>query len=255
MKAAAVIPARYGATRFPGKPLAKETGKYLIQHVYEQARAATRLDRVIIATDDDRIAAAVKGFGGEVAMTRADHFSGTDRVAEVAARLDCDFVLNVQGDEAEMDPAAIDRVVELLTDDPDIQIATAACPFAVVPGGNPADPNSVKVVRDGRGRALYFSRAPIPYPRKHATTGATHQPAPYLLHLGIYGFRRPVLAQLGGLAPTPLEQTEMLEQLRWLEHGYEIAVGIVERACSGIDTPEDYAAFVQRYRSASAGRS
>lgn len=263
MRAVAVIPARYGAVRFPGKPLAYETGKYLVQHVYEQARQATTVERVIVATDDERIAEAVRGFGGEVAMTRPHHFSGTDRVAEVAAGLDCEIVLNVQGDEAEMDPASIDLVVRLLTEEGTVQIATVACPFALLRDADPADPNAVKVVRDRRGRALYFSRAPIPYPRQRGEAklaalrdGMPH-PAmasdslnPYLLHLGLYGFRRAVLAELCRLKPTALEQIEMLEQLRWLENGYDIAVGVVERAYRGIDTPDDYAAFVRRWRAA-----
>lgn len=247
MKAVAIVPARFASTRFPGKPLARETGKFLIQHVVEHAQAASRIDRVIVATDDDRIAEAVRSFGGEAAMTRSDHPSGTDRVAEVATGLDADIVVNVQGDEPELDPKQIDRLVEVMIDDPDAPIATLACPFAVLDGADPKDPNANKVVLDIRSRAIYFSRSPIPYPRIHETTGATHQPAPYLLHLGVYAYRRDTLLQLATLPPTPLELTEKLEQLRWLEHGLPIAVAVVDQAAVGIDTPEDYAAFVKRW--------
>ena len=248
MKAVAIIPARYASTRFPGKPLAADTGKYLIQHVYERVRQAEQIERVIVATDDERIARAVKGFGGEATMTREDHPSGTDRVAEAAADLECDVVVNVQGDEPEIEPRHLDRLVDLLADDSGATIATLACPFAVLAGADPRDPNAVKVVLDVRSRAVYFSRALIPHPWIHQTTGATHQPAPYLLHLGVYAYRGDFLRSLAALAPTPLEQTEKLEQLRWLEHGHAIAVGVVDTAAVGIDTPEDYAAFVKRCR-------
>lgn len=253
MKSVVVIPARYASTRLPGKPLAAETGKPLIQHVYEQAARADSIDRVIVATDDVRIADAVRAFGGQVAMTRADHPTGTDRVAEVAMSLggelaDEDVVINVQGDEPEIDPGHIDQLAALMAEQTDAAVATLACPFAVLEGGDPRDPNTVKVVLDARSRAIYFSRSMIPYPRIHETTGATHQPAPYLLHLGIYAYRRSFLADLPRMAPTPLERTEQLEQLRWMEHGHTIAVGIVNHASVGIDTPADYAAFVERYR-------
>lgn len=247
MTAIAVIPARFGATRMPGKPLARETGKYLIQHVYERAAAARGIDRVIVATDDARILDAVRSFGGEAVMTRSDHPCGTDRIAEVAIGLNCDVVLNVQGDEPEIDPAQLDQLVELLEDDAAADIATLACPFAVLEGADPRDPNAVKVVLDAAGRAIYFSRAMIPYPRIHQETGATYQPAPYLLHLGVYAYRRTTLLELAGLAPTPLERTEKLEQLRWLEHGRRIAVAVVDSAAVGIDTPDDYKAFVKRW--------
>lgn len=256
MSAVAVIPARMGATRLPGKPLLNETGKYLIQHVVEQARKARRLDRVIVATDDRRIVDAVRSFGGEVVMTRADHQSGTDRVAEVAASLNVDIVLNVQGDEPEMAADNIERLVALMMDRPDAPIATVACPFpADAPPtgpGSPHDPNCVKVVLDARGRALYFSRAIIPFPRDLARRGelGALKPADYLLHLGLYGFRRAALLELARLKPTTLERTEQLEQLRWLENGYAIAVAVGNCPSGGIDTPEDYAAFVQRHRAA-----
>lgn len=254
MRAVAIIPARFAATRLPGKLLAADTGKPLIQHVYERARDAKRIERVLVATDDERIVDAVRAFGGEALMTRADHLSGTDRIAEVAGELEADIVVNVQGDEPEIDPQHLDRLVELLDEDDSADIATLACPFAVLDAGDPTNPHAVKVVLDLNSQALYFSRAAIPYPRIHETTGAAHQPAPYLLHLGVYAYRRAVLLRLAALAPTPLERTEKLEQLRWLEHGLSIAVAIVDHAAVGVDTPEDYAAFVRRHASATPSR-
>jgi 3-deoxy-manno-octulosonate cytidylyltransferase (CMP-KDO synthetase) len=254
----AIIPARYSAVRLPGKPLLRETGKYLIQHVVEQARKARLVSSVLVATDDARIADAVRSFGGQAVMTRPDHPSGTDRIAEVAAGLTADIVLNVQGDEPEMDPRNIDRLVELMRDRPDSRIGTVACPFPAdgpTSGpGSPADPNCVKVVLDVRGQAIYFSRALIPFPRDLAAGGklAELPAARYLLHLGLYGFRRATLLELAKLNPTELEQTERLEQLRWLFNGYEIAVAIGHRPSAGIDTPADYAAFVERCRAAGA---
>ena len=246
MAVVAVIPARYASKRFPGKVLASETGKPLVQHVYERVAAAARVDRVIVATDDARVEQAVRGFGGAVAMTRADHPSGTDRVAEVAAGLgdEVDVILNVQGDEPEIEPASIERLVGVLREREDCQMATLACPFSAT--SDPADPNCVKVVVDDAGRALYFSRSLIPYPRR--TEGAAAEPGRWWLHLGIYAFRRPFLRTFAALAPTPLEQCERPEQLRVLEHGYRIAVGLVEQAPAGIDTPAEYAAFVRRWK-------
>ncbi|HVP12746.1 MAG TPA: 3-deoxy-manno-octulosonate cytidylyltransferase [Phycisphaerae bacterium] len=249
MNAIAIIPARYASTRFPGKPLLRDTGKYLIQHVCEQVGRARSIAEVIVATDDERIAEAVQSFGGRIAMTRADHPSGTDRVAEVARGLDAEIIVNVQGDEPEIEPGNIDKLVGLLVDDPTVRIGTLACPFP--PGADPTDPNAVKVVLDARGRALYFSRSLIPYPRD--TAGRPTTPGQWLLHLGIYAYRRPFLLDLAKLPPTPLEQREKLEQLRVLENGYTMAVGTVDKAAIGIDTPEDYAAFVARCR-AGAGR-
>ncbi len=255
MKAMAVIPARFASTRFPGKPLASDTGKYLIQHVYERAQAAQRIERVIIATDDERIVRAVQSFGGEAALTRSDHDTGTERVAEVAAGLDADLILNVQGDEPEINPGHLDALIEQMERDPEASVATLACPFAVLDEADPRDPNAVKVVLDVRSRAIYFSRGLIPYPQVYETTGALHQPAPFLLHVGVYGYRRAFLAELARLAPTPLERTERLEQLRWIEHGHAIAVRVVDSAAVGVDTPEDYAAFVERWRRAKAAAS
>lgn len=243
MKAVAVIPARFASTRLPGKPLLKDTGRYLIQHVYDQVSRASRVADVIVATDDERILDAVHSFGGRAELTRSDHPSGTDRVAEVASRTPADIIINVQGDEPEIEPNSIDRLVEMLAGG-EVGIATLACPFAK--GANPSDPNSVKVVIDRRGRAMYFSRSLIPYPRE--ASGRVADPASFLLHIGIYGYQRETLLQLARLTPTPLEQSEKLEQLRFLENGFEIGVGVMTHGAIGIDTPEDYAAFVMRYQ-------
>ncbi len=255
-RAVAVIPARYASTRFSGKPLAKETGKFLIQHVYEQVRLAPLISEVIVATDDQRIADAVASFGGRVVMTRADHPSGTDRIAEVAANLECDVVVNVQGDEPEIEPVNIVQLVELLQDHPECEMATLACPFKLIDGADPKDPNAVKVQIDDEGIALRFSRkvlnAPIREPKEPqasacATARKNEDPHP-LLHLGIYAYRRDFLLKFSKMSPTPLEKSERLEQMRAVENGYKIAVGLVRRAAVGIDTPEDYEAFVGRWR-------
>jgi 3-deoxy-manno-octulosonate cytidylyltransferase (CMP-KDO synthetase) len=237
----AVIPARYGSTRLPGKPLLAETGWPLIRHVVEAARRSNRLGRVIVATDDERIAAAVAGFGGEAVLTRADHPSGTDRVAEVAAGLpDARIVVNLQGDEPEISAQALDRVVALLEDDPGAMMSTLATPIrdeAVY-----RDPACVKVVVSASGRALYFSRSPIPHHRDSLADPRG------LLHLGLYAYRREFLLSLATLPTSPLECAEKLEQLRVLEAGYSIVVGIVDEPSIGIDTPEDYWRFVTRWR-------
>ncbi len=247
MHAIAIIPARYGSTRFPGKPLANKTGKPLIQHVYERVGEARRVERCLVATDDERIAGAVRGFGGQAVMTSPDHASGTDRIAEVVRGLpggDADIVLNVQGDEPEIEPSYLDRLVERLgRESAECPIATLACPFP--PAADPRDPNAVKVVLNSCGRALYFSRALIPYPRD---AGAALCPSGCLLHLGVYAYRRAFLLQFAGWPPGRLEQIEKLEQLRVLERGIPLAVEVVEHACVGIDTPEDYERFVARQR-------
>ncbi len=244
MNVVAVIPARYGSTRFPGKPLASDTGKYLIQHVHEQVARAPSIERVLVATDDQRIRSAVESFGGVCVMTRPEHTSGTDRVAEVAAGLTCDIVVNVQGDEPEIEPQALEILIARLRETT-CPMATLACSFADMRragvAADPSDPNCVKVVC-GQGRALYFSRSAMPYVRHRVSGGA--EP---LLHLGTYAYRRDFLLELATLKPTPLERVEGLEQLRVLEHGYDIAVGMVERAAVGIDTPEEYARFVKRH--------
>jgi len=248
MEIVAVIPARYASTRLPGKPLLSDTGRPLIRHVVEAARRASRLTRVIVATDDTRIAEAVGAFGGEVVMTRADHPSGTDRVAEVVAGLpEASIVVNLQGDEPEISGHALDLVVSLLESDPDAPMATLATPIRDERVYR--DPSCVKVVCGRSRRALYFSRSPVPHHRDGL-------PAPGsvlgLLHLGLYAYRRDFLLTLGTLAPSPLESAEKLEQLRVLELGYPIAVGVVEEPSIGIDTPEDYRRFVERWKARDA---
>ncbi|QDU21473.1 3-deoxy-manno-octulosonate cytidylyltransferase [Urbifossiella limnaea] len=244
MRVAVVIPARFASSRLPGKPLLRETGKYLIQHVYEQAAAAKTASLVIVATDDERIRAAVEGFGGNVVMTRADHPSGTDRVAEVARGIGADVVVNVQGDEPQLEPAAIDQLVGLLVADPGSDMATLATPLP--DRESYLSPNVVKVVCDDRGRALYFSRSPIPMTRDGEPDLAARPPR-YLQHLGVYAYRRAFLLRLAGLPPHPLEEAEKLEQLRVLGAGGTIQVGRVAQAHRGVDTPADYAAFVRAY--------
>ena len=247
MNVICIIPARYGSRRFPGKPLASETGRPLIQHVYEVGVAARRVDTVMVATDDARIRQAVEGFGGRCVMTRADHPCGTDRVAEAAQAFpDADLVLNLQGDEPELDPSLLDRLVDEMQKDPAMELATLAGPLAAEEA---ADLNAVKVVLTADGDALYFSRAPIPAARD----GEASRRAPLLLHFGIYGYRAEALRAFARMPQTPLELTERLEQLRWLEHGRRIRVLVTDHrpvsagCCAGVDTPEDYAAFVERY--------
>ncbi len=249
MKTAIVIPARYGSKRLPGKPLLRQTGKYLIQHVYERACQASRADSVVIATDDPRIVAAVESFGGRVVMTRRDHPSGTDRVAEAARAIDADIVINLQGDEPTIDPASLDRLVELLQRDPSADMATLAVPIR--DREQFGDPNCVKVVLDDAGRALYFSRAPIPHIRD-GRPDLDARPARFLQHLGLYAYRRGFLFRLATLPPAPLEQLEKLEQLRALAAGKAILVGIVEHASIGVDTYDDYERFVRLYRESQA---
>ena len=241
-KATVIIPARYASTRLPGKPLLAETGKPLIQHVVEAVRGARRVERIVVATDDRRIADAVAAFGGEAVMTRVDHASGSDRLAEAAGLLglaDDAIVVNVQGDEPEIPPACVDRLVELLADS-DAPMATL---LTALPPEQARDPNRVKAVTDESGRALCFSRAPIPFDRD-----ATGNVA-YKLHLGVYAYRAGFLRLFTQLSPTPAETAEKLEQLRALQHGYAIATAEVEYDGAGIDTPEDYAAFVRRVES------
>ena len=249
MKTAVIIPARYGSKRLPGKPLLRQTGKYLIQHVYEQACQAKRTSRVVVATDDPRIVAAVHSFGGDVVMTQRAHASGTDRVAEVARDLDVDVVVNLQGDEPLIEPEALDLLPEMLDNDPNADMATLAVPLRSREQW--LNPNCVKVVCDKRGRALYFSRSPIPYvrdgePNFHA------EPPLFLQHLGLYAYRRPILLRLAASQRELFEQLESLEQLRALTLGYRIHVGIVRQTAIGVDTLEDYEEFVQTYRQALA---
>jgi 3-deoxy-manno-octulosonate cytidylyltransferase (CMP-KDO synthetase) len=244
VRTAIVIPARYASTRLPGKPLLRETGKYLIQHVYEQATQAKSASAVIVATDDKRIAAAVTSFGGRAVLTRADHPSGTDRIAEAVEQLDADVIVNLQGDEPQFDPAGVDVLTDILATYPGADVATLATPIRDRDAYY--DPNCVKVVCDDRGRALYFSRSPIPLVRDSEPNFAT-EPARFLLHLGVYAYRREALLRFAATPPHPLEQLEKLEQLRLLGIGGTIRVGIVAQAHRGIDTPADYAAFVAEY--------
>jgi len=258
VKVLACIPARYGSTRFAGKVLAKDTGKFLIQHTWERACLAKLPDKVIIAADDKRIADAAKSFGAECILTSPEHKSGTDRIAEAVQELSAercplnadDIVVNLQADEPEIDPANIDYLARLLMDNPDYPTATLAAPFE-----NPeqiADPNIVKVVvtsderratSDEPGRAIYFSRAPIPYDREKSGVGPANQ---YLRHVGIYAYRKEFLLKITALPQSRLEKIEKLEQLRAIENGYNILVGKVKHTCDGIDTPEQYADFVAR---------
>jgi 3-deoxy-manno-octulosonate cytidylyltransferase (CMP-KDO synthetase) len=252
VKTAIVIPARYASTRLPGKPLLRQTGKYLVQHVYEQACKARRAGTVVIATDDPRIQAAVQSFGGRVVMTRRDHVSGTDRVAEVARCFDADVILNLQGDEPLVDPASLDLLVDLLQRDPESDMATLACPIASEEQWR--SPNCVKVVCDGVGRALYFSRSPVPFVRDGAPDFAARPPR-FLLHLGLYAYRRRFLLSLATMPPEPLEELEKLEQLRVLSLGRRIHVGIVAGHGQGVDTRDDYERFVRAYREGGLGRA
>lgn len=245
MAAIVVIPARYGSTRFPAKVLASATGRPLVQHVVDQVRKCRRVRDVLVATDDPRIAAALKPFQTRCVMTSPAHQSGTDRIAEVACGVDDSIIVNVQGDEPEIDPDLVDALIARLETTSE-EMATAATLFPE--SADPLDPNLVKVVTGITGRAIYFSRSAIPFPRDRSSDV---RPA-YYLHLGIYAYRRAFLLEFASWKPTPLELTEKLEQLRALEHGKSIGVLLTERVTHGIDTPEQYAAFVKRVGSASA---
>jgi 3-deoxy-manno-octulosonate cytidylyltransferase (CMP-KDO synthetase) len=229
-RAVAVIPARWASVRFPGKALVVIRGKPLIQHVWERASELESVERVVVATDDERIAAAVRGFGGAVAMTSPECPSGTDRVAEAARNWPVDLVVNLQGDEPAFEVKALDQLIRVMVEDPGIEMGTLAHP--VVDESEHRDSNAVKVVLDQSGHALYFSRAPIPYAREAGLV------AP-LRHVGIYVFRHAFLQRYAALAPTPLEQTERLEQLRALEHGVRIRVLLTPHGSIGVDTPDD----------------
>jgi len=229
-----IIPARWASTRFPGKPLVELRGKPLVQHVWERANRAKRVGRVIIATDDMRIAEAAFAFGAEVALTSPKHPTGTDRLAEVAGKLkSAAIILNVQGDEPDIAPSTIDRLVRALQDDPGLGMVTAANPVTSL--ADVQNPHVVKVVTDLAGRALYFSRSVIPHDRDG------HRGIRCLRHQGIYGYRRKVLLAFVKWKPTPLEQAEKLEQLRALEHGIAIGVIVVRRGSVGVDVPGDVA--------------
>jgi 3-deoxy-manno-octulosonate cytidylyltransferase (CMP-KDO synthetase) len=242
-----VIPARFASTRLPRKMLLRETGKSLIEHTYEAASRARRPAGVVIATDHAEIAREVAGFGGECLMTSAACQSGTDRVAEVARRLtQADVFVNVQGDEPEISAVAIDRLVEMMEAHPTAGMATLATPIRTPE--QLANPACVKVVFSAAGRALYFSRSPIPFVREPDPSRPFNQPAMHFQHLGVYAYRRATLLNFASLPPSTLEQCERLEQLRYLESGGEILIDVVQHAATGIDTPADYAAFVARHR-------
>jgi 3-deoxy-manno-octulosonate cytidylyltransferase (CMP-KDO synthetase) len=231
-----VIPARYGASRFPGKPLATLWGRPMLQHVWERARAARGIDRLVVATDDDRIEAAARGFGAAVERTSPECASGTDRVAEVARRLpDYGLVLNLQGDEPELETEAVTRLVAAMRADPSVRMGTVAHHEPDVAAMASAD--VVKVVLDADGFALYFSRADL--------AGASRG-GPALRHAGVYAFRRDLLLEFAGWPPGTLERAERLEQLRALERGVRIKVVLGERSFAGVDTPEQMAALERR---------
>ena len=238
LHATAVIPARYASTRFPGKVLADRTGKPLIQHVFDQVRQAGLVDRIIIATDDQRIVDAVKRFDAEVVVTRPDHPNGTCRIAEASSDITSELIVNVQADEPQIEPESIDLTIRTLQDNPSCVMSTLASPFAA--GEDPSDPNIVKVVVDADGRAMSFSRSVKP------SDGDGNETVP-LKHVGLYVYRREFLLKYVTLPATPLEQAESLEQLRALEHGYDIAVAIADVTSHGIDTPQQYEDFVQWY--------
>ena len=230
-----VIPARYGSTRVPGKPLVQLGGKSMIERVYERAKKAKTAQKVIVATDDERIVKAVEGFGGEARMTRSDHRTGTERIAEVAAHTDGEVFVNVQGDEPLLDPTAVDTAVAALMEEPAAAIATVAVPIRTP--ADIMDPNVVKTVLDFDDNALYFSRAPIPWVRD-----AAHKiHAKHLKHLGLYVFQKDALLEYPTLPQGELERIEQLEQLRWMENGWKIRVAEVEHDAVSVDVPEDVA--------------
>ncbi len=245
-KTIGIIPARLQSTRLPRKLLLNETGKPLIQYTWEAAKRASLLDEVIIATDSGEVAEVVRNFGGHAELT-GDHPSGTDRIAEVVARccVDTEIIVNIQGDEPEIEPEYINQLAAALINSPDREMATLGTPIRDIQ--TLADAGCVKLVRAVDGHALYFSRSPIPHVRDiEPITLFENENSPWLLHLGLYAYRKETLSQLTQLPPSPLEQLEKLEQLRALEAGIRIQVEIVPTSTVGIDTPEDYAAFVKR---------
>ncbi|MBX7219908.1 MAG: 3-deoxy-manno-octulosonate cytidylyltransferase [Blastocatellia bacterium] len=235
----ALIPARYASSRFPGKPLVDLCGQTMIHRVYERARQATHVQRVIVATDDDRIVKAVRNFGGEVVLTDPNHATGTDRLAEVAARLSEEIIVNLQGDEPLIAPSTIDAAIAPLLENPAVEMSTTCEPLPAAEMA--ANPNIVKVVCDQAGFALYFSRSVIPFVRDPQSL-AEWQPQQVPLwfkHTGLYVYRRELLLKLAQLPPVPLEKMESLEQLRALYYGHRIKVVPVEHSAPGVDTPED----------------
>ncbi len=247
MKTYGVIPARLHSTRLPRKLLLCETGKTLLEHTWRAAARAGSLAELIIATDSEEIAAAARAFGARCEMT-GEHPSGTDRIAEAVRRHlpDADMIVNVQGDEPEIDPGQIDLVVQTLREHPNAHIATLATP--ITDRAALEDPARVKVVCTGDGRALYFSRCPVPYCRAGNIDELLAGETPWLLHVGLYAYSAAYLARLADLPVSRLEQLEKLEQLRALEDGAEIRIAVTSQHTAGIDTPADYARFVQAQR-------
>lgn len=241
MRCVIVIPSRLASSRLPKKPLLNRTGKYLVQHVYERAKQSRRADDIVIATDDRSIEQACQSFNASVQMTSVNHPSGTDRVAEVASRTQGDLFLNLQGDEPLVNPDSIDLLFDLLLQNPDVPMATLATPLASL--DEYRNPSVVKVVRDDRQRALYFSRSPIPHIRDGEPV-LQQDNSPYLRHLGLYCYRREFLLSLAKMPVHPLETIEKLEQLRVIGKGFPLLVGLTKQPGVGVDTPEDYEAFV-----------
>lgn len=240
-----IIPARLASQRLPRKLLLKETGKSVLQHTYEAAARSTKPAGVYVATDHPEIAIEVLSFGGQVVMTDPAAASGTDRVAEVARDLtDADVIINVQGDEPNIAPASIDRAIQMLEENPRAVMATLA--FPIRERNRLEDPACVKVVLDASGRALYFSRSPIPFARTWDERLLLAEPALFYQHIGVYAYRRDFLLWLAEMPPGKLEKAESLEQLRALEAGIDILVAVVDEPSLGIDTPEDYRAFVRQ---------
>ena len=226
-----------------GKVLADDTGKFLIQHTYEQACKAKLPDKVIIAADDPKVLAAAKSFAAECILTSSKHKSGTDRIAEAVKDLDVDIIVNIQADEPEIDPANIDFLANLLIENQDCPMATLVAGFESA--NQIADPNIVKAITDCHGKAIYFSRSPIPYDRENAGIGPIDN---YLRHIGIYAYRKDFLLKITSLPQSRLEKTEKLEQLRAIENGYTILTGKVKHTCDGIDTQQQYDEFVKRQK-------
>jgi 3-deoxy-manno-octulosonate cytidylyltransferase (CMP-KDO synthetase) len=242
----AVIPARWASSRFPGKPLAKIAGKPMIQWVYERTSKAKTVDQVVVATDDERIASTVAAFGGLVEMTPSELPSGTDRVAFVARKYDGDIIVNVQGDEPLIEPDAVDLTAQTLLSDDSAHMATLA--RRMTNGADIENPNKARIVLDQRQRALYFSRAAVPFARDIHEKSQWPEVYPYYEHIGIYAYRREFLFQFTALPPALLEQTEKLEQLRALENGFVIKVGIGSFDSVCVDVPQDVKAVEQRMK-------
>lgn len=240
MKVIAVIPARYDSSRFCGKVLANESGKFLVQHTYERVLCAKSVGKVFIATDSEKVYQACQSFGADCVMTSSEHKSGTDRIAEAVKDIDAQIIVNVQADEPEIDPGNIDTVAGLLVENTDAQMATLITDVA--DEQQLADSNVVKVITDVNGKAIYFSRSAIPFCRDERKANLELAKR----HLGIYAYRKDFLLKITQLPQTPLEKSESLEQLRAIENGYSILTANVKHSCEGIDTPQQYSAFVAR---------